>query len=281
MAARTRVGRGLGRGRGRGTSSQSGRSNVDRQPKMPDSIEELKTRMYSLNEGNYSKYGEIFANMVLEFCTNEAKLKEAMNLIFDIVVDERDNASLGANICRAIVNQTDPNESQTTSSKRTLFLKSLLSRFQSEFGNRETTRNASIEHWLSIFSFLSEVFHMIKVKGQSMSVAGKAIITCMDWLLSKDDCDEDEIECVCNYLKMFGKDLDNINKDKVKSVIGLLRKRAVSKQSSCKVRCVILEVLEYRAMGWQDIDNELDEFYLDAITDAAVEDDLINMKGDS
>ncbi len=273
--------RGRGRGRGRGSSSQAERSNVDRQPKMPHSIDELKTYLFSLNEGNYSKYGELFANMVLEFGTNEANVKEAMNLIFDVVVDERDNASLGANICHVIVNQTNPSEPPATTAKRKLFLKNLLSRFQAEFGNRASTRSTSIEQWLSIFSFLSEVFHLIKINGQLIAVAGRAIVTGMEWLVSMEDCVEDEIECVCNYLKMFGKDLANINKDKMKSIIRLLREKAVSRQSSCKIRCVILEVLEFRAMGWQDIDNELDAFYLDAITDAAVEDDLINIKGNS
>ena len=44
---------------------------------------------------------------------------------------------------------------------------------------------------------------------------------------------------------------------------------------------MILEVLEFRAMGWQDIDNELDQYYMDAISDAAVEDDLSQMKSNA
>ena len=261
-----------GRGRGRGSSLHS----KERQPTTPNNVDKLKERLLSLNEGNIGTYGERFVEMVLDFSTNEDKLREAVTLIFDVVVEERDNASLGAKIF-LIISQSKPNESQAAASKRTLFLKSLLSRFQVEFGQKEATRAGSIEHWLSVFSFCCEVFHRVRIRGAPISVAGKAIIKSMEWLLSIEDCDDDEIECVCTYLKTFGKEL---NKDQVKKVIVLLRKQAVSRKSSCKTRCVVLEVLEYRAMGWQDIDHELDEFYLDAISDAAVEDDLANMKSD-
>ena len=267
---------GRGRGRGRGSSSHPGKSSAERRPKTPSTIEELKEYLLSLNEGNFDTYGEIFANMMLGFSTNEGKVKEAVSLVFETIVEDRENVSFGARVCRAIANPSNPSEQLSMTA--TLFLKKLLNRFQLEFDNKESTRMVSIERWLSIFSFLCEVFHCIRLKGQPISVAGRAIVTCMEWLVSQEDSDDDEVECVCSYLKTLGKDLDNISKDKVKSVVGLLRKRVVGRKSSCKSRCVILEVLEFRAMGWQDRDNELDEYYLDAITDAAVEDDLVNMK---
>lgn len=277
MAAR---GRGRGRGSSSVSSSSSGKIGAEKQANLPKTIQELNDYLTSLNEGNFSKYGDTFASMVLGFSTNEARLKDTVTLIFDVVVESRDNASLGAKVCHMIVDQSKPNQSQVDdASKKTLFLKMLLSRFQFEFGNKTTIRSVSIEQWLSIFSFLCELFHLVRVKGQPISVAGRAIVSCMEWLLSAEDCDDDEVESICYYLKMLGEVLEGIEKKAVKNVVGLLRKKVVSKQSTCKVRCVVMEVLEYRAMGWKDIDRELDGFYLDAITDAAVEDDLATIKG--
>lgn len=273
--------RGRGRGRGSSVSSLSGRVAVDRKARLPQTIEELNGYLTSLNEGNFSTYGDEFVTMILGFSTNESRLKDAVTLIFDVVVESRDNVLFGAKVCHAIVDQSNLKDSQgDTASKKKLFLKMLLSRFQSEFSKKADTRCVSIEQWLSIFSFLCEVFHRIKISNnQPISVAGRAIIGCMEWLLSAEDYDDDEVECVCNYFKMFGQVLETIEKEKVKNVVGLLRKKVVSRLSSCKVRCVVMEVLEYRAMGWKDIDQELDRFYLDAITDAAVEDDLATIKG--
>ena len=267
-----------GRGRGRGSSSHSVKPSAERQPKAPKTIEGVKDYLETLNEGNFGKYGDMFANMVLEFGSSEEKLKEAVALVFDITVESRDNAPLGGKVCSAIAIQSNPDEPASVASKRTLFLKHLLNRFQSEFGKKNNTRRTSIEYWLSIFSFLCEVFSRVKVKGEPVKVAGRAIILCMEWLLSEEDCIEDEVECICTYLRMFGKTLEQINNELIKSVVRHLRKKAISRDSSCKTRCMILEVLEYRAMGWEDRGNELDDFYLDAIADAAAEDDLHQMK---
>ena len=272
-------------GRGRGRGGQVGRqgeaqSTRERHPKSPSSMEELTKYLYSLNEGNFDKYGEMFANMVLGFSTDEMKLENAMSLVFDTTIESRDKALLGAKIC-AMVAEAPKNEPQPNMEKRNHFRKILLRRFQTEFKKKEETRQVSIEAWLSIFSFLCEVFRLIKVQGNPITVVGRAILTAMEWLLSVSDIDDDEVECIGSHLKTNGQSLEVTNKESLRNVIKLLRNRVVTRKSSCKTRCMILEVLEFRAMGWQDIDNELDQYYMDAISDAAVEDDLSQMKSNA
>ena len=53
-----------------------------------------------------------------------------------------------------------------------------------------------------------------------------------------------------------------------------LRYMVISKKSSCRTRCLAMEVLEFRCMGWSDPDKRLDDFYVDALVDAIAEDEL-------
>jgi hypothetical protein len=263
------------RGRGRLTAANKSRSTQpihhERQAKSPKTIGELTKHLYSLNEGNLSAYGEAFVNMTLEFAQNEDNMSQAVQLIFDTTVQSRDNVELGAKICQKIVTSLglDP---ELKKAQRNEFRRLLLGRFQDEYKNKETTRKLSIESWLSIFAFLYEVFSCVLVNNQPITVVGKAIISTIEWLLSLRDVDDDEVECICECLKKCGKNLEVINSDKIAGIACLLRIKAISHACSCRARCVIMEMLEYRAMGWLDKNKELDRFYMDAIADASVED---------
>ena len=268
MAAATR-GRG-GRGRVKVSQVQPPR---ERQPKAPKSIEELSTYLFSLNEENLSTYGGMFSDMVLGFSQNEEKMNSIVDLIFDTTTKSRENASLGAKICQKIVTLQET-DAEGKKALRNAFRKYLFVKFQGEYKNKEATRKVSIERWLSIFSFLCEVFRYIRVNDQPINVIGKAILSTMEWLLKIDDIDSDEIECVCEHLKNVGKVLEGINNEAMASVIAHLRMQIISNSSSCKIRCIALEVIEFRAMGWSDRNNELDGFYIDAIADATANDEL-------
>ena len=103
---------------------------------------------------------------------------------------------------------------------------------------------------------------------------GKAILSTMDWLLNLPDVIEDEIECICEKLKIIGPMLESASAEKTSLVFSSLRTKVISRMTSCRSRCIALEVIEYRAMGWEDKKNELESFYMDAIADATAEDDL-------
>lgn len=265
------------RGRGRGSSkgkSSHGVAPSERKPKSPKSLEELSEYLTSLNEGNISHYGQMFADMVLEFTSKSTdNLDSTIELIFSVTTESREYTPLGAAVCQKIVTcqQADSDNKKT---QRVLFRKSLLERFQSEFSKRDSTRKVSIEAWLTIFSFLCDIFRVVQVNDAPISVVGKAILSGMEWLLKLQDSIEDETECVCEKLKQLGKALESISPEKITSVVSLLRSKVISRHSSCRVRCIVLEIIEYRAMGWTDRNNELDNYYMDAIADATVEDDL-------
>ena len=269
------------RGRGRGvlSSRQTGDSGrqqqAQRKPKTPEDIKGLSGYLTSLNHDNLDTYGDMFADMVLGYCSNDRRMQEAVNLIFETTVKDREFAPLGAKVCRRIIEPGEGrNEPIDRTDTRIAFRKALLQNFQTEYKNKQSIRAQSIEAWLAIFAFLYEVFFRIQVQGQPIKVVGGAILSTISWLLQLEDCDDDEVECVCSCLKLVGHLLVEINQDQVKSIAKLLREKAISRKSTSRVRCLVIEVLEYRAFGWKDSGGELDQFYCDALPDAIAEDEL-------
>ena len=263
------------RGRGRGLASEAVKqptSSKKQSPRTPRSIEELGEYLYSLNEGNIGIHGTEFADMVLRFADSNEKLASAVDLIFDTTVESRDHSELGSTVCRLIVERgTDGNTSAVSSG----FKQKLLKRFQSEMKSSQEIRKKSIEQWLGIFAFLCDVYRKIKAAGgKPISVVGKSILTNVQTMLTNPDTIDDEIETVCSKLKKCGETLEKEDAAVMEGVIVALRKEVISSKSSCQRRCFAMELIEYRQLGWKDTSGKLDDFYIDAITDAIVEDEV-------
>lgn len=221
--------------------------------------------------------------MVLGYSSNAAKLREAVDLLFDSTVCNRDDAPLGAKVCEKIATVPAPGnggggsepEEDDNAARRTEFRKALLGRFQVEFSRRAETRARSIEAWLSVFAFLCEVYARVKVADEPIKVVGKAILSAMHYLLDLEDVVDDEIDCVCTSLKLCGRHLDEQQAAaEVEKLMCSLRTRAISGKTSCRVRCLVMEVLELRQRSWEDPEGTLERFYVDALADAVAEDEL-------
>ena len=266
--------RGRGRaGRGRGSASSAARerkpADAVKQFPTPANVQKLSEYLHSLSESNFDTYGEAFASMVLSFSSDSSKLKEAVTLIFDHTVEDKERAPLGGRVCEKII--CGPSQTDTRSEFRTC----LLRRFQSEYQDKVSTRSHSIESWLGVFSFLCEIYVRVRVAtGEPISVVGKAVLSSMEYMLQLQDMDDDELESVCCYLKECGSILQQLDQNRVDSIFTIMKKKLLSKNSSCRSRCLILEAIEYRLMGWSDPKGTLQNFYPDALADAIVEDEL-------
>lgn len=261
------------RGRGRGLAAETSKKTKRQppSPRTPKSTEELAEYLYSLNDGNIKIHGTEFADMVLRFVDNdESKLVETVDLIFRTTVESRDYSTLGSTVCRFIADR----ESQDVNPGRVgaSFSKKLLQRFQSELKNSKEIRAESIELWLGIFAFFCEVY--CNVKAATISVVGKAIMDHIDSMLANPDTIDDEIITICSKLKVCGKSLEEQDSQKMEDITNMLRKQVISSKSSCQRRCVIMELIELKQLGWNDSSGKLDNFYVDAITDAIVEDEV-------
>lgn len=236
-----------------------------RRPKVPKTVDELGTYLRSLSESNLDMYGDMFVEMFRGYCVDEARLQQAVALIFDTTVADREYVHLGVMVCQKIKEQD----------KTSRFTKALLLHFQKNFSKKNEIRAISIEAWLAIFAFMCDVYSCILTdSGQPISVLGRAIFSTIDYLLSLKDCVDDEIECICSSLKLCGALLEAAQGESMKKTIDALRRKVLMKNSSCRVRCLIMEVLELRAMGWKDPQKSLEDFYIDSLQDAIVEDEV-------
>lgn len=262
-----------GRGRGQGTASRD-IGAIQKKPALrtPKSIDELARYLHTLNESNLHIHGSEFADMVLRFAADEAKVEGTINLIFDTTVASRQYSSLGAEVCRLII-QGGSNKEESQGIVCTTFRLKLLKRFQAEVKEMKAIRKNSIEHWLGIFAFLCEVYSKIKVGDKPIAVIGKAILKHIHTMLEEDDTIDDEIDCICSKLKVCGKTLEEDSPGVFANIFTSLRKQVINKNSSCLRRCYILEIIEFKYLGWSDSARCLDRFYSDAIADAAVEDE--------
>ena len=135
-------------------------------------------------------------------------------------------------------------------------------------------RSNSIELWLGIFAFLCEIYHSIKVAGEPMKVVGTAILHNIESMLGNKDVVDDEFDCICTKLKVCGRLLEEQEPTRIGKILDTLRKHVISGKSSCQRRCYIMELIEFKQLGWTDAGGSLDKFYVDAIADAIAQDEV-------
>ena len=228
-------------------------------------MQELGTYLHSLADGdNLKNYGSTFTNMFWEFCSNEEKFEEALTLITDTTVADRDYVHLGVLVCQLIIERE----------QGTRFRDALMRWFQQQFRAKAGIRAQSIEKWLSIFTFMCNVYSRVLVGEQPIAVLGRAVYTGINFLLEQPDRHDDEIECICSCLKLCGLNLEATDRGMMDRLVDSFRTIVISKESSCRVRCLLLEVLELRAMGWSDEGKKLEQFYIDGLMDAIAQDEV-------
>ena len=257
-----------GRGRGQGQSSYNKKSGQER--KIPKSIDELAKYLHSLDEKNLEIYGAEFANMVCGYAENEAKLFEVVELVFDTTVADQEYSVLGSRVCDFIVDRSSTDSGSIVSS----FLHTLLEHLHSKLKNMKEMRCVSIESWLGVFAFLCEIYHRIRVGGQPLKVLGKSIRQIIDTMLKDSDTIDEEIDTVCTKLKVCGKSLEDEDPPMMENILCMFRQQVIQGKCSCRRRCLIMELIELKQLGWTDKSGNLGKFYADALADAVVEDEV-------
>ena len=221
--------------------------------------------------------GAEFADMVLDFATDEEKLDEeklddTVSLIFDATVSDWQYSQLGGEVCKLVI-EGGSSKSASHDEACSLFKHKLINRFQAEFKKMKAIRDKSIESWLGIFAFICEVYTIIKAGGKPIKVIGKAIIKYTQIMLEDSDTLDDEIYCICSKLKICGKMLEEDAPELFANTMATLRRQIIFKNCSCVRRCYVLELIELKNSQWTDPTGSLDRFYLDAGADAAVQDE--------
>lgn len=257
------------RASGSGPSSGKSRQGVD----LPSSLDQLKEYLYSLTTGNFGKFGERFGLMARSYLTERPKEVIAVaSMILEAGIHSKETTRLGAMVCKVIIYPNSLPEDQDTAAKS--FRNTIIKLLHEKYEERKQIRKKSIETWLAIFSFLSDSYHCLHLpSGKALNLIGKAILEACKFMFDNDDCDDDEIECVCLHLKNNGKMLEEEDPLEVERVISELRTRTIARKTTERARCLCMDLIEYRARGYCDPDNKLSDYYLVALQDAIANDE--------
>ena len=256
----------------RASGSGPGKS-LNQGDNVPTRLDQLKEYLYSLTVGNFGKFGEKFGQMARGYLMVKTKEVSAVaSMVLEAAMTSKETTRLGAMVCKAIIYPDSLPEEQQSVAR--VFRNTVIELLHKRYEERKQIRKKSIETWLAVFSFLCDSYHYLHLpSGKALSVIGKAILEACKFMLDNDDCDDDEIECMCLHLKNNGKMLEAENPSDVEHVMSELRTRVISRKTTERGRCLCMDLIEYRARGYCDPDNKLSDYYLVALQDAIANDE--------
>ena len=240
---------------------------------VPSSLDQLKEYLYSLTHDNFGRFGEKFGRMARGYLMVKTKeVNVVASTVLEAAMSSKETTRLGAMVCKAIIYPDCLPEEQQGAAKA--FRNTVIELFHHKYEERKQIRKNSIESWLAVFSFLCDLYHYLHLpSGKALNVIGKSILEACKFMLDNNDCDGDEIECMCLHLKSNGKMLEAENPLEVERVVSELRTQVISRKTTERGRCLCMDLIEYRARGYCDPDNKLSDYYLVALQDAIANDE--------
>jgi len=271
--AQVGVGRGLSAIRRASESGPGKQHTQDRGVDVPANLDKLKEYLYSLTEENFNQYGEKFGMMTLAYLTKRPKeVSKVASLVYGAATTSKETTRLGAMVCKMIIYPANILVEHENAAKD--FRTSIVELLHKNYEDKKQVRVKSIEMWLAIFSFISDMYYcMHSPNSKGWNFIGKAILDACRFMLNNDDSDDDEIECLCLQLKNNGKSLEETDPTGMECIISELRTRVIMKNTTQRARCLCMDLIEYRAHGYSDPGNKLSDFYLVALQDAIANDE--------
>ncbi|KAI5613785.1 MIF4G domain-containing protein A, partial [Silurus asotus] len=164
-------------------------------------------------------------------------------------------------ICCTLV-QVEVKQSSTS-----VFRRSMLTRLQQEFMRREETRRRSLDEWVCVVSLLCNIFHRLKVNNSPMAALVEPVYDCLFRLAQPDALvNEVEVDCLALQLHRVGEQLEKQNTGRMDELFFLLRDGFLLQDDlSSMSRLLLLELLEYRAAGWNLSKNAQRYYYSEVV----------------
>ncbi|KAA0706171.1 MIF4G domain-containing protein B [Triplophysa tibetana] len=165
-------------------------------------------------------------------------------------------------ICYSIV-QTEAKQNNGSS-----FRRHLLTRLQQEFIAREETRRRSTQDWVCLVSFICNIFDYLKVNNMPMVALVQPVYDCLLRLAQPDALkNEVEVDCLVLQLHRIGDQLEKMNMQRMDEMFYLLRDGFLLQEDlSSMGRLLLLEILEFRAGGW-NLSDTAQKYYYSEVTD--------------
>ncbi|KAJ8357594.1 hypothetical protein SKAU_G00203880 [Synaphobranchus kaupii] len=187
-------------------------------------------------------------------------LEKVSNVIVDQSLKDQMFSKEAGRICYTIVQR----RRQTNGN---VFRRNLLNRLQQEFKAREETRNRSLLEWVCFVTFICNIFDYLKVNNIPMMALVHPVYDCLFRLAQSDSLkNEEEVDCLVLQLHRIGDQLENMSAPRMDELFFLLRDGFLLHEGlGSMARLLLLEILEFRAGGWQLSDTAQKYYYSEAL----------------
>ncbi|XP_066293987.1 CBP80/20-dependent translation initiation factor-like [Branchiostoma lanceolatum] len=184
-------------------------------------------------------------------CTG-AKLKELVRTTYNKSVEDQNFAKVGARLC---------GEMATHEVDGVKLRSEVLTRLQEDFKKKESLHASDGAVFLGFVTLLCELFGVLHINGEPMkALVGPVYDTLME-LLSSKCVSNDEVLCCTMQLEHIGQTLERNDSSRMSTLMGKVRDCALGKNTTPFSRCLIMEIVERHANGWEPLPQDVSEYY--------------------
>ncbi|CAH1271220.1 CTIF [Branchiostoma lanceolatum] len=187
-----------------------------------------------------------------QYASTGAKLKELVRTTYNKSVEDQNFAKVGARLC---------GEMATHEVDGVKLRSEVLTRLQEDFKKKESLHASDGAVFLGFVTLLCELFGVLHINGEPMkALVGPVYDTLME-LLSSKCVSNDEVLCCTMQLEHIGQTLERNDPSRMSTLMGKVRDCALGKNTSPFARCLIMEIVERHANGWEPLPQDVSEYY--------------------
>ncbi|XP_064171762.1 MIF4G domain-containing protein B [Anguilla rostrata] len=189
-------------------------------------------------------------------------LEKVSSVIVDQSLKDQVFSKEAGRICYTIV------QAEAKVNNGSIFRRNLLNRLQQEFQAREETRGRSLQEWVCFVTFICNIFDYLKVNNMPMMALVHPVYDCLFRLAQADSLkNEEEVDCLVLQLHRIGDQLERMSAQRMDDLFFQLRDGFLLEEGlGSMARLLLLEILEFRAGGWQ-LSDTAQKYYYSEVAD--------------
>lgn len=180
---------------------------------------------------------------------NKQDVRPLVEIIVQQAISDEKFGSNAAKLCSIFME----NESMTLNGGR--FRNILLTKLQKEYTILRRTKGQGLDtKWIAFVTFLSSIFHHIRINGEALAALVVPVLECLTTLASvaNHSNNRDEIiQCLVMQIQLHGEELESLNEKKTAELFCNIRELFLSDNTSQLSRLLLLEIIELRAGNWK------------------------------
>jgi len=244
----------------------NGATKTDDQPRL--SLSDIKTIIEDARTYHPGSDVKKVLMLARHFVKEEEDVKTLASLIYNRCLTDSTIAKRGSEICDCLT---------SIECGKAMFRNSLLSLVQADFKARNELFALKPMRYKAFLSFLCEIFSVMRTASNEVfkPLVGP-IFDCFELIIDPEstgegggDLDTEDVH------EVFTEQLPNVGKliqeyddeDRMTQLLNKIRLAIIHSQSSPRVRCALLEVLESSSRGWEPSDSETARWYCDTAVD--------------